>query len=54
LGFFWKGKYYTFVCMTFGTVVGPWVWDRILSPVIDLLKSNKVNSHSTWLHHPRN
>ena len=42
LGFFWNGKYYTFVCMPFGTAFGPWLWDRILCPVIDSLKSNKL------------
>ncbi len=42
LGFSWKGKYYTFVCMPFGTAFGPWLWDRILSPIIDFLKSNKL------------
>ena len=26
LGFFWNGKYYTFVCMPFGTAFGPWLW----------------------------
>ncbi len=42
LGFFWNGKYYTFVCMPFDTVFGPWLWDRILCPVIDSLKANKL------------
>ncbi len=42
LGFFWNGKYYTFVCMSFNTVFGPCLWDRILWPVIDSLKSNKL------------
>ena len=31
LGFFWNGKYYTFVCIPFGTVLGPWLWDRVCS-----------------------
>jgi hypothetical protein len=28
--------------MPFDTAFGPWLWDRILSPVIDFLKSNKL------------
>ena len=28
--------------MPFGTAFGPWLWDRILCPVIDSLKANKL------------
>ena len=38
LGFMWKDKYYYWRCCPFGVSFGPWLWDRILTPVVDKLK----------------
>lgn len=38
LGFSWRGKYYFWRCCPFGVSFGPWLWDRILTPVLDYLK----------------
>jgi len=43
LGFSWKGKYYYWRCCPFGVSFGPWLWDRVLSPVLDSLKKHGVN-----------
>lgn len=38
LGFMWRGRYYYWKCCPFGVSFGPWLWDRILAPVVDKLK----------------
>ena len=43
LGFSWKGKHYYWRCCPFGVSFGPWLWDRILSPVLDSLKKDGLN-----------
>ena len=43
LGFSWNGKYYYWRCCPFGVAFGPWLWDRILTPVLDSLKKGGLN-----------
>ena len=43
LGFSWKGKYYYWRCCPFGVSFGPWLWDRVLTPVLDSLKRDGLN-----------
>ena len=38
LGFMWKDRCYYWRCCPFGVKFGPWLWDRILAPVVDKLK----------------
>jgi hypothetical protein len=42
LGFSWNDKYYYWRCCPFGVSFGPWLWDRILAPVLDHLKKNSL------------
>jgi hypothetical protein len=42
LGFSWNGKYYYWRCCPFGVAFGPWLWDRILVPVLDNLKKDSL------------
>ena len=40
LGFFWEGKFYCWQMMPFGVSFGPWLFDRVLTPVVDKLKKD--------------
>jgi hypothetical protein len=40
LGFFWEGKFYCWQMMPFGVSFGPWLFDRVLTPVVDQLKKD--------------
>ena len=40
LGFLWEGKFYCWQMMPFGVSFGPWLFDRVLTPVVDKLKKD--------------